>query len=94
MQPWARSREIEKVKRVEVAADVKAIVRAVAQEVMRARVKHPTPFHGPHDGYAKLLEEVDELWDEVKADSPIDRQHREAVHVAAMAVRFIADVKA
>jgi hypothetical protein len=94
MQPWARSREIEKVKRYEVSADVKAIVRAVAQEVMRARAKHPTPFHGAHDGYAKLLEEFDELWDEVKADAPIDKMHHEAVHVAAMAVRFIADVKA
>lgn len=93
MQSWSRAREVEKPKRYGVAPDVARILRAVAQEVMRARAKHPTPFHGPHDGYAKLLEEVDELWDEVKADQPFERLHHEAVHVAAMAIRFIADVK-
>lgn len=35
----------------------------------KARQKH-APMHSPHEGYAVLLEEVDELWDEVKRWQP------------------------
>ncbi len=50
------------------------------------------PFNSAHEGYAVLLEEVDELWDEVKK-SPRKRDpvalRKEAVQVAAMALRFL-----
>lgn len=49
-------------------------------------------FNSAHEGYAVLLEEVDELWDEVKK-SPRNRDpgalRKEAVQVAAMALRFL-----
>ena len=50
-----------------------------------------------HEGYAVLLEEVDELWDEVKKN-PSKYAHRdkdmrkEAIQIAAMAIRFVLDV--
>lgn len=47
-------------------------------------------FKSDHEGYAVILEELDELWDAVKAN---DAKHAraEAVQVAAMAIRFILD---
>lgn len=44
-----------------------------------------------HEGYAVILEELDELWDEVKAQD-FRRMEEEAVQVAAMAMRFVIDV--
>lgn len=61
----------------------------------KARAKH-APMHGPHEGYAVLLEEVDELWDEVKRWQPDDQNatamRKEALHVAAMALAFLLEV--
>ena len=34
-------------------------------ELHRASEKH-SAFHSGHEGYAVILEELDELWDEVK----------------------------
>jgi len=45
-----------------------------------------------HEGYAVILEELDELWDEIKKQHPNNELIRkEAIQVAAMAVRFILD---
>ena len=53
-------------------------------------------MHSSHEGYAIIKEEMDELWDEVKSKSDPqwhnDRMRREAMHVAAMAIRFILNV--
>ncbi len=67
-------------------------IRAVAAELTRARSKHG-PMRGAHEGYAVLLEEVDELWDEVKRQgADKDAMRKEALQVAAMGVRFAVDV--
>jgi hypothetical protein len=64
----------------------------VIDEVKRAVGKHPL-FNSAHEGYAVLLEEVDELWDEVKKrDHDPVAMRTEATHVAAMALRFIAEL--
>ena len=58
------------------------------------------PFNSPHEGYAVLLEEVEELWDEIKAykdNNPVlmaetkKRMRAEAKQVAAMAWRLMID---
>jgi len=68
------------------------IINDVRDEIERARVKHPA-YHSAHEGYAVILEELDELWDEVKQrDQSIDRMREEAIQVAATAIRFIQDV--
>jgi hypothetical protein len=46
------------------------------------------PFSSPHEGFAILKEEVDELWDDIKANKD---PRNEAIQVAAMAVRFLMD---
>lgn len=66
------------------------------QEVMRTRfVLGFGPMHSANEGYAVLLEELDELWEEIKGHrSPENLQamRREAVQVAAMAVAFMVEV--
>ena len=68
------------------------LLEEVGAELLKATIKH-RPMTGPHEGYAVILEELDELWDEVKAQvhDPA-AMRKEALQVAAMAVRFIADV--
>lgn len=64
----------------------------VIVELQKARAKHP-PMASAHEGWAVILEELDELWDEVKARNPdMTRLRDEAVQVAAMGLRFLIDV--
>jgi len=67
----------------------------VLAELDRATAKYPK-FTTTHHGYGILKEEVDELWEEIKADKNgyrcTDAMRREAVKVAAMAIRFILDL--
>ncbi len=71
------------------------IIRDVTREYNNATALYG-PFHNAHEGYAVLLEEVDELWEAVrmKQSNPDRKQamRREAIQVAAMAIRFLHDV--
>lgn len=54
-----------------------------------------SPMQSAHEGYAVILEELEELWEHVKKNQnkrDIAAMRTEAVHVAAMAARFIADL--
>lgn len=67
----------------------------VLAEVRRAKRNHPNQFVNQHEAMGVLFEEVDELWDEVKkknSDYDLDAQRLEAVQVAAMAIRFAAEL--
>jgi hypothetical protein len=69
------------------------ILARIRAEVLRAGRKHP-PMHSAHEGYAVLQEEVDELWDHVKADTGYSPEAMtEAGQVAAMGVRYILDLE-
>lgn len=62
----------------------------IADEVLEDLYKHGE-YHSLHEGYAMLAEEVDELWDWVRAkrekrDPAAIR--REAVQIAAVAVKI------
>jgi len=53
------------------------------------------PFNSAHEGYAVLLEEVDELWAHVKTNQnrrDVTAMRAEAIQVAAMALRFALEV--
>jgi hypothetical protein len=68
--------------------------RDISNELLAAEGMFPA-IQTPHQGYAIILEELDELWDEIKAKPGVrsqDRMRKEAVQVAAMALRFIVDV--
>jgi NTP pyrophosphatase (non-canonical NTP hydrolase) len=69
------------------------ILTDIRLEFSRATTKHGK-FNSAHEGYAVLLEEVDELWEEVKKQyekRDSTKLREEAVQVAAMAIRFIVD---
>lgn len=59
-------------------------------ELAAVRRKHPK-FNSTHEGYAVLKEEVDEMWDEIKANNT-ENSLDEAIQVAAMALSYIADI--
>jgi hypothetical protein len=84
----------ESARITKVAADAKA-------ELIRATGLHGS-FQSAHEGYAVLLEEVDELWDLVKKNpskmTELERREHvrkvreEAIQIAAMGMRFAMDV--
>ena len=72
------------------------ILEEVRHEAGRACSLH-APMNSLHEAYAVILEEMDELWDEVKKNHrkhpDRDRLARiEARQVAAMAIRLIHDL--
>ncbi len=86
---------------------VDLVLADVEIEIVRAKTLHgATPFHSAHEGFAVLDEERDELWDEIKTNPKAyatamdpfgtkawrNRMRKEAIQLAAMAVRFVAEV--
>lgn len=70
----------------------KTAIRLVTEEFERATARHGV-FNSCHEGFAVLKEEVDELWDEVKANNgSTHRGATEAVQAAAMAIRYLVDM--
>ena len=57
-------------------------------ELEKAEEKYP-PFQNRHEGYGIILEELDELWEEIKKKNPdSSKLYTEALHVAVTAIRF------
>ena len=70
------------------------IEMAIRQEYTRATSTYPR-FHSGHEGLAVIMEEFDELKQEVyKKPAKVDKElmRKEAIQVAAMAIRFIMDI--
>jgi hypothetical protein len=67
----------------------------VRKELARARQLHEYPQRNLHEGYAVILEEVDELWDIVRmkrADRDPAAILTELVQIGAMAQRCAEDL--
>jgi len=69
------------------------VLRDIADELRKARAKWPA-INSVHEGYAVILEEIEEFWTEVKrkqTEHDSDAMYAELVQVAAMAVRTASD---
>lgn len=76
---------------LEIVGDGATVVSDVVEEIQKSMIKHPL-FNSAHEDYGVLLEELDELWDEVKKKKSardVKNMRAEAVQVAAMAMKFI-----
>ena len=74
---------------------VEKTINLVYSEVFRAKIFFPKNFTNQHEAYAVILEEVDELWDEIKKNQlqyDIQAQRKEAIQAAAMLVRFVVEL--
>ena len=63
-------------------------ITKVMEELDRAYEKHGSEPWSRHEFYGILKEEVDETWDDIKADEPLERLLKEVVQVAAMCLRY------
>jgi len=69
-------------------------LQAVVDEFERAEELYPA-FHSNHEGYAVIREELEELWEAVKRSKSTRAEgdvKKEAVQLAAMALRFVVDL--
>ncbi len=73
---------------------LEAILNRVRHEFIKASNKFPS-FNSEHEGFAVLLEEIDELWQNVKLNQKNEQRLslivNEAIQVSAMAIRLIYD---
>lgn len=70
------------------------VLQDAGQELGKALRKYPK-MHSAHEGYAVILEELDELKSEVWKKSKkrsLEKMRKEAMQIAAMALRFMLDV--
>lgn len=84
----------ERFLRLKEDMHIAGVMKEIHNEVAAAMERYPA-FNSAHEGYAVIKEEVDELWDEVKVKQgsrDLTKLRKEAVQVAAMALRFIVDV--
>jgi len=73
--------------------DVVEVRDACYEELHMAMDAHQTPFHSHHEGHSVILEELDELWEHVKANrSDSLEAYEEAMQVAAMALAYMIEV--
>lgn len=76
---------------------IEQVTADILDEWYKATTKLFPKFNSGHEGYAVILEELDELWLEVQANKGDPRErnakmYKEAKQVAAMAIRFMIDV--
>jgi exopolyphosphatase/pppGpp-phosphohydrolase len=87
-----QSRPLEE--RAPLLVQIAGVAGEVTAEAEWAMTNWP-PFNSAHEGYAVLLEEVEELWAHVKTNQKkrnLKEMRKEAVQVAAMAMRFAIEV--
>lgn len=69
-----------------------AALALVADELSKALARFAS-FNSAHEGKAVIEEELDELWEHVKANTGVtDEARTEAIQVAAMALRYVIDL--
>ena len=79
---------------MEIEEKIDILQKEIKKELLSTTKKYGK-FNSSHEGYAVILEEVDELWDEVKKKQKqynLENQKKECIQIAAMAIRYIIDI--
>jgi len=63
-------------------------LKAMVYELDRAYQKHGSDPWGRHEFYGVLKEEVDEIWDAIKRDEPVENLLKEVMQAAAVCLRY------
>ena len=87
--------EIDKHNRVEALKPYLPGISALITEELVDATRANSSFHSAHEGISVIREEFEELWNEIKKKKNLrdpNLMKKEAVQVAAMAIRFIIDV--
>ncbi len=73
-------------------SEVKRLLDLVMSEMYETvdKLGEDARFNSPHEGYAVILEELDEMWEAIKKKD-ISHSRKEAIQVAATAVRYLYD---
>lgn len=85
---------VDSVTPQDLTQTVRKVLGEVEAELLTATSKFGG-FNSAHEGYAVLLEEVDELWDEIKRNQKMRsmaKMRAEAIQVSAMGARFVLDI--
>ncbi len=71
------------------------VLKSIESEVLKAKQHFPADFHNQHEAYAVILEEVEELWAEIKKNHKnydFPAQRKEATQAAAMMTRMLVEL--
>lgn len=71
--------------------EIESIITEIKTEYERSK-KLYNDFNSNHEAYAVILEELDEVWDEIKKTKEIrgnENIHKELIQVGAMVVKYI-----
>lgn len=71
--------------------DLLAFITEIVYKELDRATKKFGPFASAHEGYAIMLEELDELWEAIKQNDD-EEIAKEATQVAAMSLRFLHDL--
>lgn len=63
-------------------------LEGIQTELDHAYAKHGAREWSRHEFYAILKEEVDEAWDDIKRDAPMETLIKEVMQIAAVCLRF------
>ena len=70
--------------------------KTIAVEMILSELSFATSkfgkFNSTHEGYAVILEELDELWEQIKLNGTQAELAKEATQVTAMGLRFLMDL--
>ena len=73
--------------------NLKEIFIEIENEVLRAKSKYPDDFNSTHEAYGVILEEMDEMWEEIKKKNFDSEKCRvEAIQTTAMLCRFLVEI--
>ena len=78
----------------EAQDQIDELLCCVDVEIRKAKRDWP-PFNSAHEAYAVMAEEVEDVWSHVIVKQPkrnLEAMRKEAIQVAAMAVRFALEV--